>query len=235
MCKWSVHLSRYMHLQRWMARRCLRQALVKSVALRKSIVLSSEAVDAMACHCVNGAREIEGAFASLQAMRLAQNSMQSDNPLTTLHTQSRDEISCGIIETLFRRENATRGTIPVRLSDIIEQVCLIMGIDAAQLAGESRHRHITLARALIAWLARHHTSMSFPEIARAMKRNSHSAIHSGATRIEVLIQKKATVDAGTAGTCMIVEILERLRQALRNSQQKPQHNSQRNAPRQVRA
>lgn len=213
----------------------LRQALVKSVALRKSIVLSSEAVDAMACHCVNGAREIEGAFASLQAMRLAQNSMQSDNPLTTLHTQSRDEISCGIVETLFRRENATRGTIPVRLSDIIEQVCLIMGIDAAQLAGESRHRHITLARALIAWLARHHTSMSFPEIARAMKRNSHSAIHSGATRIEVLIQKKATVDAGTAGTCMIVEILERLRQALRNSQQKPQHNSQRNAPRQVRA
>ncbi len=213
----------------------LRQALVKSVALRKSIVLSSEAIDAMACHCVNGAREIEGAFASLQAMRLAQNSMQSDNPLTTLHTQSLDEISCGIVETLFRRENATRGTIPVRLSDIIEQVCLIMGIDAAQLAGESRHRHITLARALIAWLARHHTSMSFPEIARAMKRNSHSAIHSGATRIEVLIQKKATVDAGTAGTCMIVEILERLRQALRNSQQKPQHNSQRNAPRQVRA
>jgi chromosomal replication initiation ATPase DnaA len=213
----------------------LRQALVKSVALRKSILLSNEAVDAMACHCVSGAREIEGAFASLQAMCLVQNATHAANPQTILHTQDRNEISCGIIETLFQRENATRGTSPVRLSDIIEQVCLIMGIDTAQLAGESRHRHITLARALIAWLARHHTSMSFPEIARAMKRNSHSAIHSGATRIEKLIQEKATIDAGAAGTFMIVELLERLRLTLRNSQHQSKHLSQRNTARQLRA
>lgn len=77
--------------------------------------------------------------------------------------------------------------------------------------------------------------MSFPEIARAMKRNSHSAIHSGATRIEKLIQEKATIDAGAAGTFMIVELLERLRLTLRNSQHQSKHLSQRNTPRQLRA
>ena len=59
--------------------------------------------------------------------------------------------------------------------------------------------------------------MSFPEISRAMKRNSHSSIHASVTRIDALIQSKAVVDAGTAGECMIVELLERLRHTLRDA------------------
>ena len=122
-----------------------------------------------------------------------------------------------MIDSLFRREEVKRATNPVRLSEIIDQVCSLLGVNAAELEGASRHRRVTLARGLIAWLARHHTSMSFPEISRAMKRNSHSSIHASVTRIDALIQSKAVVDAGTAGECMIVELLERLRHTLRDA------------------
>ncbi len=207
----------------------LRQSLAKAVALRKCITLSNEAVDAIACHCVSGAREIEGAFTTLQALLMTQNAMQPGNPVTTCstHTPEHRPISCGMIDALFLREQATHARTPVRIADIIDQVCLIMDLDTAHVAGQSRHRHIIFARALIAWLARHHTSMSFPEIARAMKRNSHSVIHNGATRIQRLLQTKATVDAAAAGNCMIVELVERLRLALRNIRQTNQRNSPR--------
>ena len=193
----------------------LRRALVQSVALRKAIALSNEAVDAIACHCVGGAREIEGAFSTLEAIRLNQDVNMQANA----HSLQRasNEISCGLIDSLFRREEVKRATNPVRLCEIIDQVCSLLGVNAAELEGASRHRRVTLARGLIAWLARHHTSMSFPEISRAMKRNSHSSIHASVTRIDALIQSKAVVDAGTAGECMIVELLERLRHTLRDA------------------
>lgn len=196
----------------------LRRALVKSAALRKSIVLSNEAVDSIACHCVSGAREIEGAISTLEALRLTQNADSNANPNSSQHASN--EISCGVIDSLFRREEVNRGTNPVRISEIIDQVCSLTGVDAEQLEGASRHRRVTLARALIAWLARHHTVMSFPEIARALKRNSHSSIHASAIRVDALIQDKAMVDAGAAGECMIVELLERLRHTLRDASRK---------------
>ena len=193
----------------------LRRALVKSAALRKAIVLSNEAVDAIACHCVSGAREIEGTFSTLEALRLTQNADSNAHPNSS--PRACNEISCGVIDSLFRREEVQRSSNPVRISEIIDQVCSLTGVDAEQLEGESRHRRVTLARALVAWLARHHTAMSFPEIARAMKRNSHSSIHASATKIDALIKAKALVDAGVAGECMIEELLQRLRHTLRDA------------------
>ncbi|MCE9620316.1 MAG: ATP-binding protein [Planctomycetes bacterium] len=181
----------------------LRLALVRSLALRRAIDLSEEAAEAIAQHCAGGAREIEGTFASLEALR----SNQSEPA----------EITRSMVDVLFRRAEEQRGTNPVRLTEIIDQVCTVTGVEMPQLAGAGRHRRISLARALIAWLARRHTSMSFPEIARSLGRTSHSAIHTGAARIDSLIEAGARVDAGAAGDCRIVELLDRLRHELRNS------------------
>ena len=50
--------------------------------------------------------------------------------------------------------------------------------------GAGRQRHVVLARSLAIYLARQLTSMSYPEIAAAMGRNSHSTIVTAARRIE---------------------------------------------------
>jgi hypothetical protein len=59
--------------------------------------------------------------------------------------------------------------------------------------------------------------MSFPEIARALGRNSHSSVHASAVKIDSLIKSNESVDAGAAGTCLVAELTSRLSHALRNS------------------
>ena len=193
----------------------LRNALVKSIALGRSVALSQEAVQAIALRCVGGAREIEGAISSLQALQSTQ--------------EQPSEISCAMVDSLLRHEKATTGGIPVRICAIMDLVCLTTGVEVEQLAGQNRHRRVALARALVAWLARQHTSMSFPEIARALGRTSHSSVHASSVKIDSLIKSNESVDAGAAGTCLVVELTSRLSHALRNSPNMNSRNSANNS------
>lgn len=65
---------------------------------------------------------------------------------------------------------------PVRAESIISVVCQQLGVDPADFAGRGRHHRVVLARSLVAVLARRLTTLSFPEIARAMGRPNHSTI-----------------------------------------------------------
>jgi chromosomal replication initiator protein len=180
--------------------RALRLALVRLAARRRGLELSAEAQDAVAAKCVGGARHIEGVVASLEAMR-------------SLHGAG--SVTGDMIDALFQREDAALGDHPVRIGEIIAQVCRATGVDAPQLAGAGRHRRVTLARGLIAWLARRHTTMSFPEIARAIGVQSHSSVHASAARIDALLAAGAVIDRGAAGDGPAVELIEGLRHELR--------------------
>ena len=166
---------------------CLRNALVKSIALRQSIALAPEAIEAIALRCVGGAREILGAVSSLQAVQSTQ--------------QHSGEISRAMVDALLRHEQAASGGLPIRIGAIMDAVCASTGVLAEELVGQSKHRRVALARALVAWLARQHTSMSFPEIARTLRRNSHSSVHASVAKIDCMIQANESVDAGAVGTC----------------------------------
>lgn len=65
---------------------------------------------------------------------------------------------------------------PARVEFIIAQTCRYLSVDPGDLSGRTRHKRVVLARALITHLARQYTTMSFPEIARALGRPNHSTV-----------------------------------------------------------
>jgi NAD(P)-dependent dehydrogenase (short-subunit alcohol dehydrogenase family) len=89
--------------------------------------------------------------------------------------------------------------------------------------------HPRMVAPLVAWLARQHTSMSFPEIARTLRRNSHSSVHASVAKIDCLIQANESVDAGAVGTCLVVEFTSRLSHSLRNNASHCPNAAKRNA------
>jgi chromosomal replication initiator protein len=65
---------------------------------------------------------------------------------------------------------------PIRVDRIAEEVCRTLQVDVTELMGRGRHKRVVLARALVAHLSRQLTTLSYPEIARAMGRPNHSTI-----------------------------------------------------------
>jgi len=71
--------------------------------------------------------------------------------------------------------------------------------------------------------------MSFPEIARTLRRNSHSSVHASVAKIDCMIQANESVDAGAVGTCLVVEFTSRLSHSLRNNASHCPNAAKRNA------
>jgi len=79
---------------------------------------------------------------------------------------------------------------PIHVETISSEVCAYLRVDLTEMLGRGRHKRVVLARSLTAHLARRMTSLSYPEIARAMNRPNHSTIITACNRIG------AQLDAG---------------------------------------
>ena len=64
----------------------------------------------------------------------------------------------------------------VHLSDIEAAVATFFGITPADIHSSRKNRTISLARSVAMFLARKHTSMSFPEIGRFMGNKNHATV-----------------------------------------------------------
>lgn len=74
--------------------------------------------------------------------------------------------------------------IPMRdPEEIIGVVCSEMGVGRDDLYGDGRSEKTVLAREVAALLMRRHTSRSYPEIARALRRPNHSSVITAHARI----------------------------------------------------
>lgn len=93
---------------------------------------------------------------------------------------------------------------PVRVEHIIAKTCDALGVDTADLAAPTRHKRVVLARAVITHLARQMTTMSFPEIARAIGRPSHSTVITAHQRLERQIAAGEVFGIGPSGESMTV-------------------------------
>jgi len=178
-----------------------RAALAERLALRRGLRLSTEARAAVAERCVGGAREIEGMLSRLDAMRAVGGGA--------------GPIGAGEVRGLFQQDDAQRGTQPVRMPEVLRVVCERLGVEAEQLRASGRHRRVALARGLVAWLARDLTALSFPEIARGLGRDSHSAVHGACARVQSMVDGDARIDAGATGEIGARELVAQLRHALR--------------------
>lgn len=83
---------------------------------------------------------------------------------------------------------------PVRLEQIVERTCAALNVTMADLTGRGRHKRVVLARALITYLARKLTTLSYPDIARGIGRPNHSTVITAFQRISK--QLEACAPAG---------------------------------------
>jgi chromosomal replication initiation ATPase DnaA len=109
--------------------------------------------------------------------------------------------------------------VHVSIPMIVDATCQRLGVTGEELTGRSRHRRISLARAVIAYLARELTTLSYPEIARAMGRNNHSSVHAGARRLARSIDSEPRIvldgHKGGGDTIDLVQLLDGLRRTIR--------------------
>jgi chromosomal replication initiator protein len=143
----------------------LRAALIRRMAVRAA------AVDEFAAQGGTSVRELEGLMTRLAAYR----ALAGD-------AAGADEIGLVLVEQVLREDRARPSHI-VRISAVIDAVGQRLRVTKADLLGESRHRRIVVGRAMVAYLARELTTLSFPEIARALGRDNHSTVHTADQRL----------------------------------------------------
>ena len=85
---------------------------------------------------------------------------------------------------------------PIRAEQILEEVCRTLRVDHGEIVGKGRHKRVVLARSVIAHLCRGLTTLSFPEIARAMGRPNHSTVVTACNRIQQQLAANAALDLG---------------------------------------
>jgi chromosomal replication initiator protein len=92
-----------------------------------------------------------------------------------------------------------RSRRPIRAEQIIEEVCRTLRVEQVELLGRGRHKRVVLARTLSAHLCRQLTTMSFPEVARALGRPNHSTVVTACKRIAEQIARDDGLNLGTDG------------------------------------
>lgn len=80
-------------------------------------------------------------------------------------------------------------TRPAKIGDIILYTLLTLRVPPEHLGDKNRHPRVVAARRVITRLARRHTLLSYPEIARAIDRPSHSTVITADQRLGELMHK----------------------------------------------
>lgn len=107
---------------------------------------------------------------------------------------------------------------PIPIDRIIDSVCSAFALTRADLAGRGRSKPAVLGRAMIALLARRLTRRSYPEIADAIGRPTHSTIIGAHKRITAQIERGESVEIGLhCDGVPIGRLAERLERELRTA------------------
>ncbi|MBL4700292.1 MAG: ATP-binding protein [Phycisphaeraceae bacterium] len=183
-----------------------RARIITALASRRNMLLNAAAVQLIAARSIGSVREIEGALTRIHAMSSLTHRNGQGGPVT---------IGPALVNQTFANENQNRATKIIHFAAIAKVVCEQLGIERDQVNGPGRHRDIVLGRNIMVHLARELTSMSYPEIARALKRSSHSSVVAAVKRLSLQLQKDESLIHPAAGTQMpLTEIIERCRQSI---------------------
>lgn len=181
--------------------RTTRLLLVRRLAERRGLRLNEGAMEQVAAHCVGSIREMEGVLSKLDA-------------LSRLDGESNGEIGCVMVERLFKTD--VPGGKPLRINTIIDAVCARLSVERGDLLGKTRHHRVVIARGLISFLARELTTLSFPEIGRALGRRNHSTVLTAGRRIAEQIERNERIDLEDGGEPVpLRELADRLRHDIR--------------------
>ncbi len=102
-----------------------------------------------------------------------------------------------------------RASRPVRIDAVISHTCAALAVDTTDLAGKTRHPRVVMARAIITHLARQLTTLSYPEIARAIGRPNHSTVITAFQRFAKQLEVDGPVEAPGAPEARTLTVLVR--------------------------
>lgn len=179
-----------------------RAEIIRRLALARGMRLNEAAVEMIVTNCLGSVREIEGAVTKLAALRLVSGGLSDSN-----------EVGAVLVERLFQDRPLTRS--PLRVATILEVVCRRLGVERSELLGSGRHRRVVLARGLVSYLARELTTLSYPEIARAIGRSNHSTVLTAGRRLHEQLERGERIELDPqAGSMPLKELVDHLRHEL---------------------
>ncbi len=183
----------------------IRAEIARRLLLKRGLMPATGVVEAIAARCDGTVRELEGAVTRVLAVR---ELLAESAPAGTV------DVAC-VERALGRSSRPATAKRPIRMEEIADAVCDTLGVSKAEVMGNGRHKRVVLARSMIALLARRLTTRSFPEIARDLRRPSHSSIVTACKRISAQIERNEEADAGDRlGLLPLATILDRLTDAV---------------------
>lgn len=200
--------------------------LIKALALKRGLNVDDTGIAAIAAHArlAPGAasgvsvRELEGLITRLEAVvsLVGEEGSPARSGLINLLAVERALGSPGAGSSPSGSPRAFAR--PVRIDTIITQTCRFLSVDPADLSARTRHKRVVLARALITHLARQFTTMSYPEIARAIGRPNHSTVITAYQRLAGQIAADEMLGHEHVPEPMTVgKLIERLGTAITNA------------------
>ncbi len=146
-----------------------RMEILRRKAASMHLNLKENIIEYIASSTRGSVRELEGALVKLAAVAALQN-----EPLDI------PQVARILAEQLARSDGM------VTLGDIEATVTAYFGITPADIHSSRRTKTVSAARMLAMYLARKHTSMSYPEIGKYIGKN-HSSVVLGVQRMEKLL------------------------------------------------
>lgn len=179
----------------------LRTALVRAIAKRRAMLLDDGAVRLLADRAGRSAigdqpasvRELEGMITQVEAVARVIPELAIGGVIGAGAVGRALGIA---VDTA----PVSRPRRPVPAELIIAVVCEELAIDRTTFVGRSRHARAVLARSLGSYLCRELTTMSYPEIARALGRPNHSTVITADKRVRQQLDTTADLasEAGSA-------------------------------------
>ncbi|HEX8878147.1 MAG TPA: DnaA/Hda family protein [Phycisphaerales bacterium] len=177
----------------------LRRALSEQLARRRGLSLDESGVGALAAASWRSVRELEGVLTQVIAAVRLLPELASLDALSATQVRRAIEMAGGSRPlALATGGPGARSRRPVPMSVILAEVARALCVDQSEMAGTGRHRRVVLARSIGVYLARRLTTLSFPEIARAMGRPNHSSVITAHNRLLALLQAAEACELGGA-------------------------------------
>ena len=190
-----------------------RTRIINALALRRGLTLQDTVVEKLAGRCLGSIREIEGMLTKLHALAsLSRHRRSGTAHRLALSSDGPRLVGNSLVDQLFHSESTFGRKRAISFDNILDTIIDQLKMDRAEILGNSRHRRIVLARSLLIHLAREMTLMSYPEIATAMGRRTHSTVITAAQRMTKQVVENATLLLpAIPEPISLVELIERLK------------------------
>lgn len=164
-----------------------RVALAQRLTAKRGLKLSPESLALLRRTPMRSVRELQGCLARAEALHRL---MERDpaQPIGLIALRQALAHNAASARTAFTR--------PPTVQQVLKTVCDLFVVDPGEVLNGERHARVVLARSIIVKLLKELTTMSYPEIARALRRPNHSSVITAARRLDQRISSGRCCDAG---------------------------------------